>query len=85
MLPESFAHYRVLNKLGEGGIGVVYKILDTHLDRPVALKVLPLDRTADAERKRRFVQEAKAASALNLTTVRTSSPWSSSTAGRSMS
>src|SRR6478672_10871798 len=46
-------------------MGVVYKARDTHLDRPVAIKVLPHDRVADDGRKRRFVQEAKSASALN--------------------
>src|SRR5882724_362555 len=59
------SHYEVLDKLGEGGMGVVYKARDTRLDRFVALKVLPADKVADQERKRRFVQEAKAASALN--------------------
>ena len=58
-------HYEVLEKLGEGGMGVVYKARDTHLDRFVALKVLPPGAVAHPERKRRFVQEAKAASALN--------------------
>ena len=52
-------------KLGGGGMGVVYKARDSHLDRFVAIKVLPPDKVADADRKRRFVQEAKAASALN--------------------
>jgi serine/threonine protein kinase len=46
-------------------MGVVYKALDTHLDRPVPLKLLPLGSVANPERKRRFVQEAKAASALS--------------------
>jgi serine/threonine protein kinase/Tol biopolymer transport system component len=59
------SHYRIDSKLGEGGMGEVYKARDTHLDRFVAIKVLPRERVADPERKRRFVQEAKAASALN--------------------
>ena len=59
------AHYRILDQIGEGGMGVVYKARDTHLDRLVALKVLPGDKVADPDRKRRFVREAKAASALN--------------------
>jgi len=62
---EALAHYRIIAKIGEGGMGVVYKGLDMHLDRSVALKVLPPESVADAERRRRFTQEAKAASALN--------------------
>src|SRR5215467_5989257 len=58
-------HYTIVEKLGEGGMGVVWKAQDTHLDRFVAVKVLPADKVIDAERMRRFVQEAKAASALN--------------------
>src|SRR6266568_7366812 len=65
MLGKSIAHYLVVERLGQGGMGVVYRARDTHLDRFVALKVLPPERVADPERKRRFVQEAKAASALN--------------------
>jgi serine/threonine protein kinase len=62
---QTLRHYRIESKLGEGGMGVVYKATDTHLDRPVAIKVLRPEVVSNPESKRRFVQEAKAASALN--------------------
>ena len=65
MIGQSLGHYRIEAKLGEGGMGVVYQAFDTHLDRLVAIKILRADATANPERRRRFVQEAKAASALN--------------------
>jgi serine/threonine protein kinase len=65
MTGRRILHYDILEKLGEGGMGVVYKARDTHLDRFVAIKVLPADKVADPERRHRFVQEARAASALN--------------------
>ena len=58
------AHYRVVSRLGEGGMGAVYLADDTRLGRHVALKVLPASLAADPERMRRFVQEARLASAL---------------------
>jgi serine/threonine protein kinase len=65
MVGQTLAHYRIVSKLGEGGMGVVYKAHDTHLGRLVAIKVLPPDKITDAVRQQRFIQEAKAASGLN--------------------
>ena len=61
----SLSHYRIVSKIGAGGMGEVYLAQDSRLDRKVALKILPEDLALDDERMRRFVQEAKAASALN--------------------
>jgi len=65
MIGKTLGHFQLVKKIGSGGMGVVYKARDLHLDRFVALKVLPPEKVADPERKLRFVQEAKAASALN--------------------
>ena len=65
MIGRNIAHYEILETLGQGGMGFVYKARDTQLDRLVAVKVLTPDTVANSERKLRFVQEAKAASALN--------------------
>jgi len=65
MIGRTLGRYRIESKLGQGGMGTVYRARDLHLDRLVAIKVLPAAAMADPERKRRFVQEAKAASALN--------------------
>jgi len=65
VINQTIGHYRIVEKLGEGGMGVVYKARDLRLDRFVALKLLPAGKMADEDRRRRFIQEAQSASGLN--------------------
>src|SRR5436190_8525513 len=72
MTGRTLSHFEILEKLGEGGMGVVYKARDTQLNRFAALKLLPPDKMVHPERRRRFMQEARAASSLshpNIVTI----------------
>jgi len=64
MIGEIVSHYKIIDHLGEGGMGVLFRAQDTRLGRMVALKFLPPDLTRDAKAKQRFIQEARAASAV---------------------
>jgi serine/threonine-protein kinase len=72
MIGKTISHYKILEQLGRGGMGEVYLADDLKLDRPVALKFLPQHLTTNEELKKRFIHEAKAASALqhnNICTI----------------
>src|SRR6202521_1572853 len=65
MTPQAIAHYRITGKLGEGGMGAVYRATDTKLNRDVAIKVLPDSFAGDPDRMTRFTREAQVLASLN--------------------
>ncbi len=65
MITKAISHYEILEPIGQGGMGLVYRAVDTRLNRPVAVKCLRPDRAMSQDRRKRLTQEAKAASALN--------------------
>ncbi|MCG8604568.1 protein kinase, partial [bacterium] len=71
MIGKTVLHYKILEKLGEGGMGIVYKAEDTKLNRTVALKFLPTHQLGSDEEKQRFEQEAKAAAQLSHANIAT--------------
>ena len=71
MIGETVLHYKIIEKLGEGGMGIVYLAEDINLERKVAIKFLPRSLTITSEDKERFKIEAKAAAALNHPNIST--------------
>jgi serine/threonine protein kinase/tetratricopeptide (TPR) repeat protein len=71
MLGETISHYRIIENLGEGGMGIVYRAVDSKLDREVAIKLLPAHLSSDTEAVKRFIHEAKAASAIDHSNIGT--------------
>ena len=71
LVNQTISHYKIVSKIGAGGMGEVYLAEDTRLHRKVALKILPADLASNKDRMRRFIQEAQAAAALNHPNIAT--------------
>jgi len=71
MIGETISHYKIIEKLGEGGMGVVYKARDTKLDRTIALKFLPQRALQSEEERKRITREAQAAASLSHANIAT--------------
>jgi len=69
MIATTISHYNILEEVGEGGMGIVYKARDLHLDRLVAIKFLPTSLTSDEQLTEQFIHEARAASVLNHSNI----------------
>ncbi len=84
MIGEIISHYKIIEKIGEGGMGVVYKVEDSRLKRPVALKFLPHELMRNPEAKERYIHETQSASAMDHSNICTFYKLSEAGTGRTI-